>query len=98
MRIKYEPKYAYGHFFGTLRGLPIIDQKKCQYSFSGSYIGVICQGIMRILFYEPTFRTTRRLRMANDSLKLGSVLDDDYTPKFNSSPPWKMIVVWHILG
>ena len=35
-RIKYEPKYAYGHFLGTLRGLPIIDQKKCQYGFSGS--------------------------------------------------------------
>ena len=26
-RIKYEPKYAYGHFLGTLRGLPIIDKK-----------------------------------------------------------------------
>ena len=36
-RIKYEPKYAYGHFFGTLRGLPIIDQKKCQYGFSGTF-------------------------------------------------------------
>ena len=38
MRIKYEPKYAYGHFFGTIRGLPIIDQKKCQYGFSGNLI------------------------------------------------------------
>ena len=38
MRIKYEPKYAYGHFCGTLRGLPIIDQKKCQYGFSGIYM------------------------------------------------------------
>ena len=38
-RIKYEPKYAYGHFFGTLRGLPIIDQKKCQYGFSGYLLG-----------------------------------------------------------
>ncbi len=37
-RIKYEPKYAYGLFFGILRGLPIIDQKKCQYGFSGIYI------------------------------------------------------------
>ena len=36
--IKYEPKYAYGDFFGTLRGFPIIDQKKCQYGFSGIFL------------------------------------------------------------
>lgn len=36
-RIKYEPKNAYyGHFFWTLRGLPTIDKKICQYGFSGS--------------------------------------------------------------
>ncbi len=32
-RIKYKSKYAYGHFFGTLWGLPIINQKICQYGF-----------------------------------------------------------------
>ena len=37
MRIKYEPNYAYGPFFGTLRRLPIIDKKKSQYGFSGIY-------------------------------------------------------------
>ena len=48
-RIKYEPKYAYGHFFWTLRGLPIIDQKKCQYGFSGTYINYIY--MLRIYLY-----------------------------------------------